>query len=154
MGCRAHSRQQPPTPWSPGAEQVGRGPPSFGSESQETWLKADNCALTLEATKDGKIIAKSASWDQNKVVLRGEALEVSWKDALVNLVPVARPVEPPADEWGEEYGRVCCSCRAASHAFRNPAEELWGEPGRASRFFDVSLPWTPSMFDVMATGVR
>jgi hypothetical protein len=72
--------------------------------SQETWLKADNCFLAFEALKDGKIVVKSASWEQNKVILPGQALEVFWKDGQVNLVPVARPIEPPTDGWGKEYG--------------------------------------------------
>jgi hypothetical protein len=58
--------------------------------SQETWLKADNGFLTLEALKGGKIVVKSASWEQNKVILRARRSRVFWKDGQLNLVPVAR----------------------------------------------------------------
>lgn len=47
----------------------------------ETLLKTDKVTLAVEALKDGKFLVCSTSWDQNKTVLPGQAVDLCWRTA-------------------------------------------------------------------------
>ena len=72
----------------------------------ETLLITDDKKVVLELGSDGKFSAKSTAWEENKVFLEGETLEVfvnrgRWfliKRAAPEKEPVAAPIDPDAIE--------------------------------------------------------
>ena len=46
-------------------------------ETREILLKADRIVVTLERLEDGKTRATTASWDDHKVILPNQVLEVA-----------------------------------------------------------------------------
>jgi hypothetical protein len=46
-------------------------------ETREILLKADRIVVALERLENGKIRATATSWDDHKVILRNQVLEVA-----------------------------------------------------------------------------
>ena len=61
-------------------------------ETREILLKADKVTVTFERLEDGKIRATSTSWDDAKVILPYQVLEVAIVGKQVGLVRVEKPV--------------------------------------------------------------
>jgi hypothetical protein len=51
-----------------------------GKSRPEILLKTDNKTVVLELERDGKFVAKSAPWEDNKVMLPGERLHLQIVD--------------------------------------------------------------------------
>ena len=61
-------------------------------ETREILLKADKVTVTFERIDGGKIRASTTSWDDAKVILAHQVLEVAVIGKQVGLVRVDKPV--------------------------------------------------------------
>ena len=61
-------------------------------ETREVLLKADKVTLTFERTAESKIRVTTTSWDDAKVILPYQVLEVAIVGKQVGLVRVEKPV--------------------------------------------------------------
>ena len=61
-------------------------------ETREVLLKADRIVLALERLADGKIRVVTSSWDDHKVILLNQVLEVASVGKQVGLVRVDKPI--------------------------------------------------------------
>ena len=61
-------------------------------ETREVLLKADKVSVVFERLADGKIRAMASSWDDAKVILPYQVLEVAIVGKQVGLVRVDKPV--------------------------------------------------------------
>ncbi len=68
----------------------------------ETLLKTDGTTLVIEARKDGKFVVKSKAWEENKVIMPDQAVELRWQDGQVHVIRKARVSEPAAPDAGED----------------------------------------------------
>jgi hypothetical protein len=60
-------------------------------------LKTDRRTIVLELGLEGKFAAKSSGWDENRVFLEGDVLEVSVRSGRWVLTHIpAEPPPPPA----------------------------------------------------------
>jgi hypothetical protein len=70
----------------------------------ETLLKSEKTSIALEGVGEGKIRANTASWDDPKVILPGQALMVYAEGKTLHVVRVAR--QPAAPEPHEDVTSV------------------------------------------------
>ena len=61
-------------------------------ETRDVLLKADKVVLVIERISDGKIRVTTTSWDDAKVILPHQVLEVAIVSKQVALVRVDKPV--------------------------------------------------------------
>src|ERR1700758_4146318 len=61
-------------------------------ETREILLKADKVVLVIERISDGKIRVTTTSWDDAKVILPNQVLEVATIGKQVGLVRVDKPI--------------------------------------------------------------
>ena len=61
-------------------------------ETREILLKADRVTLTFERTVEDKIRVTTSSWDDAKVIMPNQVLEVAVVGKQVGLVRVDKPV--------------------------------------------------------------
>ena len=61
-------------------------------ETREVLLKADKVSVVFERLADGKIRATASSWDDARVILPHQVLEVAIVSKQVALVRVDKPV--------------------------------------------------------------
>jgi hypothetical protein len=61
-------------------------------ETREILLKADKVTVTFERIDGGKIRASTTSWDDAKVILAHQVLEVAVIGKQVGLVRVDKPI--------------------------------------------------------------
>ena len=61
-------------------------------ETREILLKADRVSVVFERTADGKIRVRTSSWDDAKVILPNQVLEVAVVGKQVALVRVDKPI--------------------------------------------------------------
>ena len=64
----------------------------FRSETREILLKADKVNVAFERLDGGKIRVGTSSWDDPKVILPNQVLEVAIVGKQVGLVRVDKPV--------------------------------------------------------------
>ena len=79
-------------PGAPGGTMSKREP--------QTILKTDKRSIHLELPREGKFAAKSSGWDENRVFLEGDKLEVAVKNgrwALTHLHASPRPAAERSD---------------------------------------------------------
>ena len=63
-------------------------------ETRDVLLKADKVVLVIERISDGKIRVTTMSWDDAKVILPNQVLEVATIGKQVGLVRVDRETPP------------------------------------------------------------
>jgi hypothetical protein len=65
----------------------------MGKREPQIILKTDERKLVLELGREGKFAAKSIGWDENRVFLDGDKLEVAVKNGrqVLTTPPQARP---------------------------------------------------------------
>jgi hypothetical protein len=78
-----------PSPFSSMGEFRDQGPPM---ETREGLLKADKVSVVFERIADGKIRVTTSSWDDAKVILANQVLEVATISKPVGLVRVDKPI--------------------------------------------------------------
>ena len=61
-------------------------------ETRDVLLKADKVVLVIERISDGKIRVTTTSWDDAKVILPNQVLEVATIGKQVGLVRVDKPI--------------------------------------------------------------
>jgi hypothetical protein len=61
-------------------------------DTREVLLKADKVVLVIERISDGKIRVTTTSWDDAKVILPNQVLEVATIGKQVGLVRVDKPI--------------------------------------------------------------
>ena len=61
-------------------------------ETRDVLLKADKVVLVIERISDGKIRVTTTSWDDAKVILPKQVLEVATIGKQVGLVRVDKPI--------------------------------------------------------------
>ena len=61
-------------------------------ETRDILLKADKVTVTFERLADGKIRATTTSWDDHKVIMPNQVLEVAIVGKQVGLVRVDKPI--------------------------------------------------------------
>ena len=61
-------------------------------ETREVLLKADKLTVTFERTAESKIRTTTTSWDDAKVILPNQVLEVATIGKQVGLVRVDKPI--------------------------------------------------------------
>ena len=69
----------------------------MGKCKPQTILKTDERAIRLELGCEGKFAAKSSVWDENRVFLEGDRLDIEVKHGswvLTHTPPKPRPPEP------------------------------------------------------------
>ena len=67
----------------------------MGKCEPQSILKTDECSIVFELGLQGKFAAKSTGWDENRVFLEGDKLEVEVKNGrwvLTHLPAAPRPV--------------------------------------------------------------
>jgi hypothetical protein len=65
-------------------------------------LKTDQRTVVLELGRKGKSAAKSAGWDENRIFLEGDVLEVSVRDGrwvLCHVPAGPRPASAPPEHY-------------------------------------------------------
>ena len=61
--------------------------------SLEPLLKSKRCTLVLEAVEDGKVRVNCASWDDARVILADQALEIVALGKTLHIGRADRPLE-------------------------------------------------------------
>jgi len=67
-------------------------------ETRDVLLKADKVAVVFERLPDGKIRVTTSSWDDAKVILANQVLEVAIVGKQVGLLRVDKAVDGPATD--------------------------------------------------------
>jgi len=68
----------------------------MGKREPQIILKTDERHIHLEMGRDGKFAAKSTGWDENRVFLEGDKLEVAVRDGRWVLTHLPAAPKPPA----------------------------------------------------------
>ena len=77
----------------------------MGEREPQIILKTDERNVLLELQRDGKFAAKSVGWDENRVFLEGDKLEVEVKNGrwvLIHLRAAPRKPEPVRHYFPDE----------------------------------------------------
>jgi hypothetical protein len=82
-----------------GVDEFRDHPPGgvMGKCKPQKILKTDERAIRLELGCEGKFVAKSSVWDENRVILEGDRLDIEVKHGrwvLTHTPPKPRPPEP------------------------------------------------------------
>ena len=73
----------------------------MGKREPQIILKTDERTVVLELGRDGKFAAKSTDWDENRVFLEGDRLEVAVKSGRWVLTHL--PADPAAPKPVRHY---------------------------------------------------
>jgi hypothetical protein len=73
----------------------------MGKRETQIILKTEERNLLLESGRDGKFVAKTVGWDENRLFLHGDKLEVAVKNG--RWVLTALPAKPPEPKPVQHY---------------------------------------------------